>query len=274
MPAFPEMIRRAILSMLLVQAGSWAAFPQILVQPSDVQVHAGDTATFQLVAEKADTLKWYVNDTLRSTLSAATQRFSLLNVQLSQDKAKVHCVLVSSDGSVRVSDKATLTVLRPSRQMLTFSGELSDRFGGLVGRDGGKTVDMVVEIFRKVEGGTPDYVEVFAIDEGRGVPVLDGRFLARLGTGRTTTGNLESVIQQQTTLFVQFSIGKPDSREVLTPRSPLTAMPYAISSTGGQIQGAGTPTALGIEAPIGTRYLDTTTSKIWLRSFKSWVLAP
>ncbi|HNY32880.1 MAG TPA: immunoglobulin domain-containing protein, partial [Fibrobacteria bacterium] len=90
MLAFPEVIRRAILSMLLVQAGSWAAFPQILVQPSDVQVHAGDTAVFQVVVEKADTLKWYVNDTLRGTILATNQSFSLLNVQLPQDKAKVH----------------------------------------------------------------------------------------------------------------------------------------------------------------------------------------
>jgi len=158
--------------------------------------------------------------------------------------------------------------------MLTFSGELSDRFGNLVGKDGGKSIDMVVEIFRKVEGGTAEYVEVFSVEEGRGVPVLDGRFLVRLGTGLATTGVLETVVQQQATLYVQFSIGKPDSKESLVPRSPLTSVPYSISSTGGQIQGAGTPDQLKIEAPIGTRYLDTITSKIWLRSFKSWVLVP
>ncbi|MBK8804610.1 MAG: hypothetical protein IPN71_21625 [Fibrobacteres bacterium] len=274
MPAFQRVFHRLVFALFVVQAGSWAAFPQILLQPSDVQAHAGDTAVFQLVADKVDTLKWYVNDTLRSTLPGANQKFALANVQLSQDKAKVHCVLVAADGSMRITDKATLTVLRPSRQMLTFSGELSDRFGSLVGKDGGKTIDMVVEIFRKVEGGTPDYVEVFSVEEGRGIPVLDGRFLARLGTGKATTGVLETVVQQQATLYVQFSVGKIDSREILTPRSPLTAMPYAISSAGGQIQGAGTPATLGIDAPIGTRYLDTSTSKIWLRSFKSWVLAP
>lgn len=265
----------SIVATCLFAAGTASsAMPQILLQPADQQVHAGDSAVFQIVAEDVDTLKWFVNDTLRATHPGTVQKFTFSSVQLPQDKSKVHCLLVAADGSVRVSDKATLNVLRPSRQLLTFSGELSDRFGNLVGKGGGRTIDMVVEIFRKIEGGTPEYVEVFSVEEGRGVPVLDGRFLARLGTGRATTGSLDAVVQQQNTLYVQFSIGKLDSRETLLPRSPLTAVPYAISGASGQIQGAGTPSALGIEAPIGTRYLDTSTSKIWLRSFKSWVLVP
>lgn len=265
----------SIFAMSLLVAGTASSgMPQILLQPVDQQVHAGDSAVFQVVAEDADTLKWFVNDTLRATFPGTIQKYALSSVQLVQDKSKVHCLLVAADGSVRISDKATLTVLRPSRQLLTFSGELSDRFGNLVGKGGGRTIDMVVEIFRKIEGGTPEYVEVFSGEEGRGVPVLDGRFLVRLGTGRATSGVLEAVVQQQNTLYVQFSIGKLDSRETLLPRSPLTAVPYAISGASGQIQGAGTPSTLGIEAPIGTRYLDTSTSKIWLRSFKSWVLVP
>ncbi len=262
---------------LIIFAGpkvALADLPTIQLQPSDVQVHAGDSAVFQVVATGVDTLKWYVNGTLTGKNLGTQQRFVLKSVQLTQDKAKVHCVLVSKANGSRTSDDAVLSVLRPSREMMTFTGDLSDRFGNAVGSDAPKTIDMVVEIFRNIEGGLPEYAEAFLVAEDRGVPVQDGRFIARLGTGKITQGALESVVQQQSTLYVQFSIGKPDSREILSPRAPLTAMPYSIASSGGQIKGAGTPIALSIEAPVGTRYLDTKTNAIWVRSFKAWVKIP
>ena len=158
--------------------------------------------------------------------------------------------------------------------MLTFTGELSDRFGNLLGAGTTQNIDMVIEVFRTIEGGTPDFSEYFSAAEGHGVQVQNGKFLARLGTGRVLTGEVTALTQQQNTLYAQFSVGSPDTREILLPRVPLTAVPFALSATAGQIKGAGSPITLGVEAPIGTRYIDTKTNINWLRSFRAWVQVP
>jgi hypothetical protein len=205
------MCRSVFLSVLLfagpVVVG--AALPTILLQPSNQQVQVGDTATFSVYSQGADTVRWYVNGTeaLRGIVGT---NLVLPAVQLSQDQSKVTCVVTQS-GQVVSCDQALLTVLRPSREMLTFTGDLADRFGNPLGASAAQSVDMVVEVFRTVEGGTPDFSEFFSTAEGRGVSVQSGKFVARLGTGRVLTGDITTIAQQQNTLYAQFSIGTPDT---------------------------------------------------------------
>jgi hypothetical protein len=267
---FPSI--RKIFAVLAAPMVAMASLPTILLQPASVQVHAGDTATFTVYAQGADSVRWYVNGSEVSR-GAASANLVLPAVQLSQDGSKISCVLTNASQMISC-DQASLSVLKPSREMLTFTGELSDRFGNPLGGVSGQSVDMVIEVFRTVQGGTPDFSEVFLTAEGRGVPVQNGKFVARLGTGRILTGNISTLAQQQNTLYGQFSIGTPDTREILTPRVPLTAAPFALSSAAGQIKAAGSPIVLGVEAPIGTRYIDTNTGNVWLRSFRAWVQLP
>lgn len=247
-----------------------AALPEILLSPRATTVHVGDSALFDVFAEGATTYKWYVNG-----VETPSQGDTLVlhSVKLTDDRSRIRCLVENSSG-VRFTEEAVLRVIRPTREMLTFTGFLSDLSGVAVGSQGEAVQDMVIELYSAASGGVLLYQEVFLQDEGRGVPVQDGRFLARLGTGRISVGSLADAIQSGPNVHAQFRLGNLQESEALEPRVPLTSMPYAFSSSTSQLKGSGTPTSIGLEAPIGSTYLDTKTSKIWLRSFRNWVEVP
>lgn len=260
------------LSMSVAVAGSFAgSMPQILVDPVARTVQAGDSAVFR-VYQTGGTVRWFVNS---AEVSVGAQGDSLIlrNVQLTDDKSKVQCLVTNTDGS-RSCASVLLNVLRPTREMLTFTGSLSDLSGLKIASGTASDLDMRLDIFKSPEGGAAAYTEVFAVSEGRGVTVNDGRFVLRAGTGRIVKGTISDLIQEAAPLFAQFSVGVDDAREILNPRVPLTAMPYALSAGSDMLKGNGSPVGLGLEAPVGSRYTDTSTGKIWFRGVRSWVQAP
>lgn len=246
--------------------------PQILIEPKSRTVQAGDSAVFRVYQSGGQTVRWFVNSA-EVTEGVAGDSLVLRNVQLGNDKSRVQCI-VTNDVGTRNSATVQLSVLRPTREMMTFTGDLSDLSGAKIGEAGSSSIDMQLEIFRSLEGGAPVYVEAFSAAEGRGVSIANGRFVLRAGTGRVTKGILTELVQDAAPLFAQFSVGLDDAREVLAPRVPLTAMPYALSAGNDMLKGAGSPVVLGLEAPVGTRYTDTGTGKVWFRGIRSWVAAP
>lgn len=245
--------------------------PQILVEPVSRTVQAGDSAVFR-VYQTGGTVRWFVKSAEVVT-GAQGDSLVLRNVQLSDDKSKVQCLVSNSDG-VRTCAAVLLNVLRPTREMLTFTGTLSELSGTLVASSTFSSLDMRLDVYKSMEGGSAVYSEVFVGAEGRGVAVNDGRFVLRAGTGRILKGSIADFTQDASPLFAQFSVGTDDSREILNPRVPLTAMPYALSAGSDMLKGTGSPIVLGLDAPVGTRYTDVSTGKVWYRGVRTWVSAP
>jgi len=240
------------------------------LQPQDVTVHVGDSAVFQVSVQGADTVQWFRAGVLQATTGS---RLVLYDLVLSDDASTFTTVAKTADGQSLESRTATLHVLRPTRQLVTLTGELSDRFGQALGQTASVSQDIVVDLFKSAEGTDTVYSEAFLQTDGKAITVDNGKFMARLGSGRILLGSLESVARQNQTLYVQFSLGQPGAREVLLPRIPVTAMPFALSGGPGSIQGAGLPNTLGLIAPVGTTYTNTSDGKTWIRTFKSWVQA-
>jgi hypothetical protein len=267
-------MRRSVLtlfmSLLLGSAAANAASLAILQQPQDLTVHAGDSAAFQVVAQGADTIQWFRAGVLQSTRGPKIQ---LATVALSDDGSTFTAVARTIAGQQQSTRTATLHVLRPTRQLVTLTGDLSDRFGQAIGQSSIVAQDMVIDLFRSPNGTDTVYSEAFLQSDAKSVSVENGKFMARLGSGRILKGDLETVARQNQTLYVQFSLGQPTAREVLLPRVPVTAMPYALSGGPAAIQGVGQPNFLGLVAPAGTTYTNTADGSVWIRTFRSWVPA-
>lgn len=246
-----------------------AALPDIIGSPTSQTVHAGEDAVFRVVVEGAESVRWFLNGAEQT--GASGDAFTIAEASLAQDGARVLCIVTNETGS-RNCDEAKLKVLRPTREMITFTGELSDLQGITRPEDG--AIDMVVELYQTETGGASLYREVFLVSEGRGVPVQTGRFLVRLGSGRVVDGVLSDALQNTGSVYVQFHLGNLEAKETLEPRIPLTAVPFAVSAASGRIRGSGSPVSLGVDAPVGTQYQDTKDQSIWIRSFKSWIKVP
>jgi hypothetical protein len=247
-----------------------AASLAIVQQPQDLTVHAGDSAVFQVMFQGADTIQWFRGGVLQATRGTKIQ---LSSTALTDDGSTFTAVGRTIAGQQLSSRTATLHVLRPTRQLVTLTGDLSDRFGQAIGQSGSVAQDMVIDLYLSPEGTDTVYSEAFLQSDAKSVSVQNGKFMARLGSGRILKGDLETVARQNQTLYVQFSLGQPTAREVLLPRVPVTAMPYALSGGPAAIQGVGQPNFLGLVAPAGTTYTNTADGSVWIRTFRSWVPA-
>ena len=260
----------AFLSLLVGANSTHAAVPKITTQPVDLTVQIGDSAVFSVVGSGYDSLRWFRNGA--RIPQSTTPKLVLKSALLSDDGAGITCVLYNGDGGA-ISREAVLRVLRPSRELVTVTGELSDRTGALIGSNGKEDQNMVIEVFSQLEGGDTLYSEAFLSTDGKAVQVGSGKFVVRLGTGRILKGNLASLAREKQTLYLQFSLGQPDSRESLEPRLPITATPYALAGDASILKGNGTPIAIGLTAPVGAWYVDNLTGKTWFRTFRNWVLS-
>lgn len=256
-----------VIALSCVAGQSTAANLLFYSQPQDATVHVGDSAVFQVATQGADTVVWYKAGVRLGTTGS---RLVLRDLALTDDGSSYTAVAKTTETSIE-SRTATLHVLRPTRQLVTLTGELSDRYGQALGQSATVSQDIVVDLFKSAEGSDTVYSEAFLQSDGKAVTVDNGKFMARLGSGRILLGDLETVARQNQTLYVQFSLGQPGAREVLLPRVPVTAMPFALSGGPGTIQGAGKPNILGLVAPVGTSYTNTADGSTWIRTFKSWV---
>jgi hypothetical protein len=102
------------------------------------------------------------------------------------------------------------------------------------------------------------------------VEVVNGAFVVRLGEG-TSSDNLLAIIREHANLYVSFAIAVPGATpETLEPRTPLTASPYALSAFPAMLKGAVAPDSAGLDAPVGTHYVNTSTSQTFVKTFNGW----
>lgn len=244
----------------------------IKLQPASVVAHPEDTVRFKVRVIDGSSIQWYRNGAVID--SAIDSTLIVPAVSASDDGARFACV-ATSGGISENSKDATLNVVPHTRQLVTLTGNLAGADGNMVGSSGRTIVDVRVDLFSAVSGGESFYSERFWAEDGRGVGVENGIFTLRLGEGKldSSSGELHVVVATNRNLFVQFTVGSGESKEVLQPRLPFTAMPYAISGNSSVLKGVVDPNTVGLVAPIGTFYVNTKANTTWIRTARTWVTA-
>jgi PA14 domain/Immunoglobulin domain/Immunoglobulin I-set domain len=251
--------------------------PAITTQPANTVVQSGAWAGFSVVASGTAPLnyQWYKNAIL---IPGATSSTYATPPTVPGDNGAAFTVQVSNAAGNVTSNPAILTVLyvTPNNQKIAISGELFDAAGLPVGSPNPVVVDVYVRLYAADVGTTELYTERFTFADGKGVRVSQGFFVVRLGEG-ITSNNLKNVIAANSHLWVEITVddGTPD---VLVPRTPLTSAAYtqataaATLSTNQGFVGAGNPNAVGIEAPVGSTYVNTVDNTTWFRLSTGWKL--
>lgn len=278
--SFSKSIKSSLVSRMAIVVGLFVlggnvganATALILKQPISVTVHPDDTARFRISAVQGATYQWYRNG--QGIVGAQDSLLVIPTVSLSDDGAKFAC-RIQVAGDVQTSQDVVLGVVRHTRQLVTITGSLANSTGTQVGSSGRAVVDIQVDLFSVLTGGESQYRERFAIAEGHGVGVENGLFTLRLGEGRldSLSGELHQVVGGNRNLYVQFTIGSGAATEVLQPRLPFTAMPYAISGNSAVLKGVVDPNLAGLVAPIGSMYVNTKDNSTWIRTARAWVSA-
>jgi uncharacterized repeat protein (TIGR02543 family) len=176
---------------------------------------------------------------------------------------------VSSNQTINVS--FTLQGAVDNIDKLSISGELFDNNGQPLGSPTAVNVNMTIELFNVITGGTALYTETFTTARNNSISVSNGFFTARLGEG-TSAGSLHTIIRANNNLWAQITVdnGTPD---VLSPRTPLTSSAYSFKATGSNVlNGIGDPNIGNVLAPVGNYYIDNTTGITWIRTNRNWLM--
>ncbi len=192
--------------------------------------------------------------------------------QIANPTSATTTVTTSGDAEVRADFDANQPSL-PNNRQIAITGELFDDNGDPVGTPTPDTIEMQVQLWNQATGGTSLYTESYLIANGQEITVVDGRFVVRLGSG-ATSGDLTGVLSANENLFAEITVlgVTPD---VLLPRTPVTAAPYAHSVPAATVQnttlhGTGTPLDSNLQAPIGTYYVDDATELTWVKLNLGW----
>jgi len=156
----------------------------------------------------------------------------------------------------------------PNNEKIAISGELYDASGNPVGYPDPALVDITIRLYNAATAGTIMYEETFFASDSQAVLVSDALFTAYLGNG-TTSEYLPAVIAGNNNLFAEITINS-GTENVLMPRTPLTASPYAIAPR--VVNGEGDPNVNSVSGAIGTYYVNNTDSTTWLKLFSIWKL--
>ena len=166
-----------------------------------------------------------------------------------------------------------------TNKKLAITGELADASGNKIGFPNPEIVDVSISLWTSLLGGTSVYSESFLAANGQGVSVEDGFFVARLGEG-VTLANLQQVIAANPQLWVEITVESPN-RDVLEPRTPLTASAYALGgvptltpSSGNILRGTGEPNSIKVNAMIGSYYVNDADHSTWVKISNGWSRLP
>ncbi len=173
---------------------------------------------------------------------------------LDDNNAAFRCVI--GNGTVRdTSDPAVVTVVpyRSGGRVVAVSGFLKDGVGNVVGADGRVTIDFRVDLYASEFGGNTLYTEEYL--GVRGVVVDSGEFIVELGRG-VSDRDFEGLVRETESLFAEVYASIDNHFELIGPRIPLHASPYAMRGNSAVIYGEGVPRAGSPTAPIGTLYVD------------------
>jgi hypothetical protein len=254
---------------LIVTAGSLP--PVITTHPVSVTVTVGQPISLSVTASGSGPLSyvWY-QDSVQRGVGQTLVIGSAVPVNAGNWQ-----VSVSNSAGMVWSKIAVVTVLpaggASTRDWMTITGELFDFSGNPVGPAPGApaSTDMEVRLFSGSTGGTSLYSETFFAADNKSIPVSDGYFALRLGQG-TTTSNLASVIAGNASLYAEILVGPAGSQDALSPRTPLTAAPYSISSASAKT-GSVNPNSGAVAGALGAYYIETSTGATWLKTNTVWV---
>lgn len=254
------------LAVLTVEGSLRCAITQ---QPRGDTVEAGSPFLAEVEAAcEGVSYQWY-RDSL--PVPSANERVLVTGpLTLDDDGARYWCAV--TNGTVTdTSEDATVTVVAPrnANRLLAISGRLAVGSGDPVGSDGPAMVDLVVRLFTQSIHGRCLYTERFGGAAG-GVVVDSGAFTVELGRGRAEE-DLQEVVASHPNLYAEVSVAG-EAEEVVGPRIPLTAAPYALSAAAGVVYGEGNPNDMEVHAPIGALYVDTVGGNAtWRKASAGWV---
>ncbi len=183
---------------------------------------------------------------------------------------------VSSQNTVITATFVPISTEIPFNRMISIAGVLEDEHGDVIGMTEPDTIDMSIRLVTEADSGDTLYTETFYYMDGQGVIVDEGNFVVRLGQGNSVD-DIRSVISQQDKLFVEITI-EGATPDVLHPRLPLTASPYALSVTGttsdqqNVIHGMGDPVTNNVPGAIGMLYVNDEDNTTWMRLQSGWHL--
>lgn len=245
--------------------------PRVISHPVPVSTFVGDTVAFFISAggDAPLTYQWYSDSGAIIGASDTILRFG--PVSLFENGKYYYCVVSNNVGS-KTSRSALLSVNKPSSQVIVVSGELFDFSGVPVGYSQSVAMDITVNLYPKIDSDTSVYTETFLLENKQAIEVFKGKFVVRLGQG-TSNNDLVEQVRIYPNLYVSFTVNNPGGDpEVLNPRTILTASPYALSAVPGIIKGQIDPGTAGIEAAIGTHFVNTLTNITYIRTHNTWVV--
>jgi hypothetical protein len=249
--------------------------PEITAHPQSVSVSGGTALAMTVTASGTMPLSyaWF-----KDGAAVGGDTAELVIDSASLDDAGSYWVIVTNSEGADTSDTAIATVIphgTVNSQMIAISGRLFDDAGNPVGYPDPAEIDVTINLMNHPTAGASLYSESFRAADNQAIVVEDGSFVARLGEG-TSAENLGQVLASQTNLWVEITI-EGDPSDVLQPRTPLTAAPYAVNQSPAVQQsaptimkGEGNPVDSAIEAEIGTYYVDTLVGSTWLMLNSGW----
>lgn len=213
-----------------------------------------------------ENIQWYLNDL---PIEGARQKEIIYGpVNKSDSGGVIRCVIdngIKSD----TSNPAYLSVIKaqPGNRIVAVSGELFDGNKNKMAKDSVVVFNFRVRLFNRQYSGLPLYTEYFS--DKRAVIVRDGLFTVNLGRG-DADHDLQKVVASNSNIYVEIAAGHFSNYEVIGPRLPFTAAPYAFASGVPLIYGNGAP-GNSTAAPIGMLYIDQSdNNRVWKKTQNSW----
>lgn len=244
--------------------------PRIVQHPMTQNAVIGDTVQFFVVAtgQKPLSYEWYT-DTGR-IYDAHDSIFTVGPVTKNDNKKKFYCRVTNAVGAVNTRT-AMVIISKPTSQQIVLSGELYNFEGIPVGYAGTDFLDFQISLYTSLNSDSAVYRETFLTENQQAIEVNKGTFVVRSGQG-ITEHDIQQVVRMYPNLFVSFAIAPPGGNlETLQPRTPLTASPYALSGIPELLKGQVNPNAAGIEAPVGTHYVNTLSNTTYIKTYTIWV---
>ncbi len=238
---------------------------KIKLQPRSDTLEEGETYTTAIVMTcQNGTISWFKNGVLLPGMTST--RLIYGPVALLDSGSLFSCIVSNTDCSD--TSVPALLVVRPPRtgnRILAISGELFDP---------GKTLtvgDSTVFAFRVKLFGTKNRSDSLYSETFSNIVVRKGQFTLNCGRGRSH-GDLQAVAASNKALYAEVSAGLGGGYEILGPRLPLTAAPYAWSSGIKVIYGSGTPVVNATDAQLGALYVDRLDGgRTWKLTNTGWV---
>lgn len=242
------------------------AAPSFTLQPVSLTVVRGQAAVFHaaVTGNPSPALKWKRDGV---DITGDTGSDLILPAVARDDSGKQFTVVATNSQGTLTSAVAILTVTPlPNSSLYALSGELFTPAGVPIGQGSPVQRDFTVKLYPVEQGGTALYTETFLAANGQSVPVSEGLFSVKLGSG-TSSDDLNTVVAGNRSLYAELQVGTPAvGLETIQPRMAVTSP--LLSGIPSMLEGSGVPVA---SEPVGTYYQNSSDGSLWLRTKTSWV---